>query len=45
MRLVQFTIQSGCHGCSAEKIAAACEKLLGIAHIPDRSPYELGVKV
>src|SRR6266576_3679222 len=30
---------------ASREIAAACERLLGIAHTPDRSPYELGVKV
>jgi hypothetical protein len=44
MRLVQFTVQSGCR-VLRRQIAAACERLLGMAHTPDRSPYELGVKV
>jgi hypothetical protein len=32
-------------GVLRREIAAACERLLGMAHTPDRSPYELGVKV
>jgi hypothetical protein len=40
MRVVQFSVQSGCRVLRRE-IGAACERLVGIAHSPDRSPYEL----
>lgn len=44
MRVVQFNAQSGCRVLHRE-IPAACERLVGIAHTPHRSPYEIRVKV
>jgi len=44
MRVVQFTAQSRCR-VLREKLLPPARGCWGIAHTPDRSPYELGVKV